>query len=173
MQKNHPETSIGSYPKFDGKSFSTDIVIRARDARSLGAAEAGVIAMIEAIGSSPQKKTSPELRGRESLQIAVLAPALALALSASLRYCIRHEQVFGGVAVELQQRLSPQRKRAGVRHVSSRRKPFLYPGISFTVTPAPWPGGLADNGPEWRAMVCITRGGLVPAAIVSRELTSG
>jgi xanthine phosphoribosyltransferase len=29
---------------------------------------------------------------------------------------------------------------------------------------------LADNGQEWRAMVCITRGGLVPAAIVSREL---
>ena len=29
---------------------------------------------------------------------------------------------------------------------------------------------LADNGHQWRAMVCITRGGLVPAAIVSREL---
>ena len=29
---------------------------------------------------------------------------------------------------------------------------------------------LADNGQEWRAMVCITRGGLVPAAIISREL---
>ncbi|WP_026623195.1 xanthine phosphoribosyltransferase [Ensifer sp. WSM1721] len=29
---------------------------------------------------------------------------------------------------------------------------------------------LADNGQEWRAMVCITRGGLVPAAIVCREL---
>ncbi len=29
---------------------------------------------------------------------------------------------------------------------------------------------LADNGHDWRAMVCITRGGLVPAAIVSREL---
>jgi molybdenum cofactor synthesis domain-containing protein len=55
VQKNHPETSIGSYPKFDGKSFSTDIVIRARDAAVLGAAEAGVIAMIEAIGSSREK----------------------------------------------------------------------------------------------------------------------
>jgi xanthine phosphoribosyltransferase len=30
---------------------------------------------------------------------------------------------------------------------------------------------LADNGQEWRAMVCITRGGLVPAAIISRELS--
>ncbi|OHV71827.1 xanthine phosphoribosyltransferase [Ensifer sp. LCM 4579] len=29
---------------------------------------------------------------------------------------------------------------------------------------------LADNGQDWRAMVCITRGGLVPAAIISREL---
>ena len=29
---------------------------------------------------------------------------------------------------------------------------------------------LADGGREWRAIVCITRGGLVPAAIVAREL---
>ncbi|MDQ0320526.1 xanthine phosphoribosyltransferase [Pararhizobium capsulatum DSM 1112] len=29
---------------------------------------------------------------------------------------------------------------------------------------------LADNGREWKAIVCITRGGLVPAAIVCREL---
>ncbi|MBP1881937.1 xanthine phosphoribosyltransferase [Sinorhizobium mexicanum] len=29
---------------------------------------------------------------------------------------------------------------------------------------------LADNGQAWRAMVCITRGGLVPAAIICREL---
>ncbi|NUS68115.1 MAG: xanthine phosphoribosyltransferase [Ensifer adhaerens] len=29
---------------------------------------------------------------------------------------------------------------------------------------------LADNGQEWRAMVCITRGGLGPAAIICREL---
>ena len=29
---------------------------------------------------------------------------------------------------------------------------------------------LADNDREWKAIVCITRGGLVPAAIVSREL---
>ena len=29
---------------------------------------------------------------------------------------------------------------------------------------------LAGNKTEWRAVVCITRGGLVPAAIVAREL---
>jgi xanthine phosphoribosyltransferase len=29
---------------------------------------------------------------------------------------------------------------------------------------------LAGNTTEWRAVVCITRGGLVPAAIVAREL---
>ncbi|NRP73823.1 Nicotinamide-nucleotide amidohydrolase PncC [Ensifer psoraleae] len=49
VQRRHPETSIGSYPKFDGKSFSTDIVIRARDAAVLAAAEADVMAMIETI----------------------------------------------------------------------------------------------------------------------------
>ena len=29
---------------------------------------------------------------------------------------------------------------------------------------------LAGSGVQWRAIVCITRGGLVPAAIISREL---
>ncbi|MBD8554710.1 xanthine phosphoribosyltransferase [Rhizobium sp. CFBP 8762] len=29
---------------------------------------------------------------------------------------------------------------------------------------------LADQGHAWRGMVCITRGGLVPAAIIAREL---
>jgi xanthine phosphoribosyltransferase len=29
---------------------------------------------------------------------------------------------------------------------------------------------LAGTGTQWRAIVCITRGGLVPAAIISREL---
>ncbi|MDK1372910.1 MULTISPECIES: competence/damage-inducible protein A [unclassified Sinorhizobium] len=52
VQKKHPETSIGSYPKFDGKNFSTDIVIRARDAAVLAAAEVDVIAMIETIAGS-------------------------------------------------------------------------------------------------------------------------
>jgi molybdenum cofactor synthesis domain-containing protein len=55
VQRNHPATSIGSYPKFDGKSFSTDIVIRARDAAVLAAAEAEVAAMIEAISRSHRK----------------------------------------------------------------------------------------------------------------------
>ena len=29
---------------------------------------------------------------------------------------------------------------------------------------------LAGTGQEWKAIVCITRGGLVPAAIIAREL---
>lgn len=29
---------------------------------------------------------------------------------------------------------------------------------------------ISGNGETWRSMVCITRGGLVPAAIISREL---
>ena len=29
---------------------------------------------------------------------------------------------------------------------------------------------LSGTGVSWRAIVCITRGGLVPAAIISREL---
>ena len=52
IQKAHPETSIGSYPKFDGKTFSTDIVVRARDPEALAAAEADVQAMIQAIADA-------------------------------------------------------------------------------------------------------------------------
>ena len=55
VQKNHPETSIGSYPKFDGKVFSTDIVVRARDPQVLSAAAADVQAMIDAITASRTK----------------------------------------------------------------------------------------------------------------------
>ena len=49
VQKRHPQTSIGSYPKFDGQSFSTELVIRARDADALDAAEADIIAMLASI----------------------------------------------------------------------------------------------------------------------------
>ena len=49
IQKNHRETSIGSYPRFDGKKFSTEIVVRARDAVLLDAAVADVSAMIASL----------------------------------------------------------------------------------------------------------------------------
>ncbi|WP_111838141.1 competence/damage-inducible protein A [Agrobacterium sp. lyk4-40-TYG-31] len=49
VQKSHPETSIGSYPKYDGQRFSTEIVVRARDADALHAAAQDVSAMIDAI----------------------------------------------------------------------------------------------------------------------------
>ena len=47
IQKNHPETSIGSYPKFDGKTFSTHVVIRGREPEKIEAAVASVHEMIE------------------------------------------------------------------------------------------------------------------------------
>lgn len=49
VQKAHPETSIGSYPRYDGQRFSTEIVIRAREAAAVDAAAQDVMAMIEAI----------------------------------------------------------------------------------------------------------------------------
>lgn len=50
IQKDHPQTSIGSYPKYDGQRFSTEIVVRARDTTVLTAAAEAVAAMIETIG---------------------------------------------------------------------------------------------------------------------------
>ncbi|MDE1158635.1 MAG: competence/damage-inducible protein A [Neorhizobium sp.] len=52
VQKAHPETSIGSYPKYDGARFHTELVIRARDAAKLEAATADVTAMIADIERS-------------------------------------------------------------------------------------------------------------------------
>jgi molybdenum cofactor synthesis domain-containing protein len=49
IQKAHPQTSIGSYPHFDGKRFSTELIVRARDQAIVDAAAADVEAMIETI----------------------------------------------------------------------------------------------------------------------------
>lgn len=52
IQKQHPQAVIGSYPKFDGKSYSTDIVIRARETETLDIVEAAVRAMLDEIVAS-------------------------------------------------------------------------------------------------------------------------
>ena len=52
VQKAHPKTSIGSYPKFDGQRFSTELVIRARDCAALDAAADAVAEMIKGIDKS-------------------------------------------------------------------------------------------------------------------------
>ncbi len=60
VQKAHPQTSIGSYPKYDGQRFSTEIVVRARDQEVLDAAAEAVQAMIAGIEASriPQNPTA-------------------------------------------------------------------------------------------------------------------
>jgi len=58
IQKAHPETSIGSYPKYDGQRFSTEIVVRARDATVLKAAADAVASMIETIGEEKRLAAS-------------------------------------------------------------------------------------------------------------------
>ncbi|MBO3759990.1 competence/damage-inducible protein A [Ciceribacter sp. L1K22] len=52
IQKNNPETSIGSYPKFDGDRFSTELVIRARQSERIDAAEKDILAMIAEIAAT-------------------------------------------------------------------------------------------------------------------------
>jgi molybdenum cofactor synthesis domain-containing protein len=52
IQKLYPETVIGSYPKFDGKSYSTDIVVRAREAGALDVVEAAVREMLAEVANS-------------------------------------------------------------------------------------------------------------------------
>lgn len=52
VQKSNPNVVIGSYPKFDGKNFSTDIVIRSRSLSDLDTAELAVNAMLSEIKNS-------------------------------------------------------------------------------------------------------------------------
>jgi len=49
IQKANKETSIGSYPKFDGKTYSTQIVIRGRDQELINHAAEQVKAMLALI----------------------------------------------------------------------------------------------------------------------------
>ncbi|WP_283194756.1 competence/damage-inducible protein A [Rhizobium sp. AN80A] len=49
IQKAHPDTSIGSYPRYVGQKFSTEIVVRGRSQAVIDAAGADVAAMIEGI----------------------------------------------------------------------------------------------------------------------------
>ena len=49
IQKAYPETIIGSYPKFEGKSFWTEIVIRSRSEETLHAAKAAVEEMLDSL----------------------------------------------------------------------------------------------------------------------------
>jgi molybdenum cofactor synthesis domain-containing protein len=49
IQKAHPDTSIGSYPRYVDQKFSTEIVVRGRSQDVIDAAGADVEAMIETI----------------------------------------------------------------------------------------------------------------------------
>ncbi|WP_052638172.1 competence/damage-inducible protein A [Pseudorhizobium banfieldiae] len=52
IQKEHPATSIGSYPKYDGIRFSTEIVVRARNESELEAAAQAIEEMIRSLRAS-------------------------------------------------------------------------------------------------------------------------
>lgn len=63
IQKTHPETNIGSYPRYIGQAFSTEIVVRGRSQAAVDAAGADVRAMIETIR---QAKEVAENRSAEA-----------------------------------------------------------------------------------------------------------
>lgn len=51
IQSNNPDTSIGSYPKFDGKTYTTQIVVRSRMQDCIEKAVFDVEAMLKALSS--------------------------------------------------------------------------------------------------------------------------
>lgn len=61
IQKAHPQTTIGSYPKYDGQRFSTEIVVRARNAEELEAAAEAVMQMVRELeGKRIPSNVSPD-----------------------------------------------------------------------------------------------------------------
>ncbi len=53
IQKAHPETIIGSYPKYRDGTFWTELVIRSRSPEALAAAEKAVREMVESLSAAP------------------------------------------------------------------------------------------------------------------------
>jgi molybdenum cofactor synthesis domain-containing protein len=53
VQKAHPDTIMGSYPKYQDGKFWTELVIRARSQEALDAGRAAVEAMLAAISRAP------------------------------------------------------------------------------------------------------------------------
>ncbi len=51
IQKAHPETAIGSYPRFDGKTYSTQIVVRSKDQHKAQTALDAVHAMLDELSN--------------------------------------------------------------------------------------------------------------------------
>ncbi|TJW87534.1 MAG: competence/damage-inducible protein A, partial [Mesorhizobium sp.] len=51
IQKAHPDTIIGSYPKYGDGKFWTELVVRARSQQALDAARADVEAMVARLAS--------------------------------------------------------------------------------------------------------------------------
>jgi molybdenum cofactor synthesis domain-containing protein len=52
IQKAHAETIIGSYPKYEGDRFWTEIVVRSRSKQSLDAAAEAVQEMLDSLGQA-------------------------------------------------------------------------------------------------------------------------
>lgn len=52
IQKEHPDTIIGSYPKYQDGSFWTELVVRARSPQALEAGRAAVQAMVDGLRNS-------------------------------------------------------------------------------------------------------------------------
>lgn len=52
IQKEHPDTSIGSYPKFDGKTYSTQIVIRGREQSDINRAAGDVRELLKDLSAT-------------------------------------------------------------------------------------------------------------------------
>lgn len=66
IQKRHPGTVIGSYPKFDGTRYHAEIVVRSRDHAALDAARAEIASMLAMLQSASDDRPSTSVTAAAS-----------------------------------------------------------------------------------------------------------
>ena len=140
----HSETIIGSYPSYADGSFRNQIVVRGRDPAKVAAAQAAVEAML---ARNPRRSTGLRAAGGKSVDERRRASRAAA-------------------------QLAKQGAASGTRTsamADGREKAFPVSWDQFHRDARALAWRLSAAGP-FEAIVAVTRGGLVPAAIVAREL---
>ena len=162
IAKAHPETLIGSYPFFDEKlGPNTNIVVRARDPREAQGGEGG--------GGRHAGERAQATRGRRAVKKCECRYH-------TLRSFPRKREPSTSIArVNICAGSPLSRGRTGmvadgeIRNAAVPEKIFPVSWDQFHRDSRALAWRLHAAGP-FEAIVCITRGGLVPAAIVAREL---
>ena len=169
----HGETIIGSYPSYADGTFRNQIVVRGRDPAKVAATQAAVEAMLAAIrGEAIRWRPTRPRRGCRANGPEDHGAASAMALGSRGGRDARKAVDGGRRASRAGAPLAKQGAASGTRTTAmadGREKAFPVSWDQFHRDARALAWRLSAAGP-FEAIVAVTRGGLVPAAIVAREL---